>query len=81
MASKPPVPEVDVVFLRNVLSGFDGAARGRVLDRMYDTLRPGGVLVLGETESDAYDVPRCWEMERSGRSVWWRKPAGAAARV
>ena len=41
----------DVIFCRNVLSGFDAPTRGLVLDRLSRQLAPDGVLVLGATES------------------------------
>ena len=43
--------ELDLVFCRNVLMYFDRAAKASVLERMAETLTPGGLLLLGETET------------------------------
>ena len=42
--------DLDIVFCRNVLMYFDRATRASVLERMADTMVPGGMLVLGESE-------------------------------
>lgn len=41
----------DVIFCRNVLLYFDAATKRDVLDRMADVLSPGGLLVVGGTET------------------------------
>jgi chemotaxis protein methyltransferase CheR len=45
------VGKFDVIFLRNVLSSFDGETRRSVLQRVLGQLRPGGYLYLGDSES------------------------------
>jgi chemotaxis protein methyltransferase CheR len=42
---------LDVIFCRNVLIYFDGEARTRVLDRLIESLDPGGFLFLGYAET------------------------------
>jgi chemotaxis protein methyltransferase CheR len=42
---------VDVIFCRNVLIYFDLETRKRVVQRFYDSLTPGGYLLLGHSES------------------------------
>lgn len=44
-------PTLDVVFCRNVLIYFDKRARRRVLERIAAALRPGGLLMLGHSET------------------------------
>jgi chemotaxis protein methyltransferase CheR len=47
----PPMPQVDLLLLRNVLIYFDGATRTAVLRQAHDLLRPGGYLFLGQSET------------------------------
>jgi chemotaxis protein methyltransferase CheR len=47
----PTMPEMDVVFMRNVLIYFDVATKKRVFDRLARIIRPGGYLFLGSVES------------------------------
>ncbi|MFC1614472.1 CheR family methyltransferase [Gemmatimonadota bacterium] len=41
----------DVVFCRNVMIYFDNEVRKKVLDNIYQLLRPGGYLMVGHAES------------------------------
>ena len=45
-----PTP-FDAVFVRNVMIYFDQSSREKVLASIYDVVRPGGLLVVGESES------------------------------
>ncbi len=45
------VGRFDVIFCRNVLMYFDAAAKERSIRVLYNRLNPGGVLLLGHTES------------------------------
>jgi chemotaxis protein methyltransferase CheR len=47
----PPLGKFDVVLCRNVMLYFSGSVRRRVFDTLFDSLRPGGVLVLGAGET------------------------------
>lgn len=42
---------MDIIFCRNVLIYFDIAFRKRVVDHLYNSLKPGGYLVIGHSES------------------------------
>jgi chemotaxis protein methyltransferase CheR len=41
----------DVVFCRNVMIYFDRETRMRLVSRIYDLLRPGGIFVIGSAET------------------------------
>jgi len=45
------VQDVDVIFCRNVLIYFDDKAKQKVVSMLYDSLRPGGFLFIGSSES------------------------------
>jgi chemotaxis protein methyltransferase CheR len=47
----PPLPPIDVTFLRNVLIYFRVDSRRQILQRVRQVLRPGGYLVLGAAET------------------------------
>ena len=47
----PPMPAVDIVFLRNVLIYFSPDAKNEILRRFQQALKPGGVLFIGATEA------------------------------
>jgi chemotaxis protein methyltransferase CheR len=40
----------DIIFLRNVLIYFDGQTKSEVVDRVLETLKPGGLFFLGTAE-------------------------------
>jgi chemotaxis protein methyltransferase CheR len=67
----PPLPPIDVVFLRNVLIYFDGETKRRVLGKVRDVLAPEGCLVLGSTETLLDDAVGFERLE-SGRAVYHR---------
>lgn len=55
---------MDVIFCRNVLIYFDSDFRRRVVSHLYDSLNPGGYLVIGHSESlrgihDGFETVRC----------------------
>jgi chemotaxis protein methyltransferase CheR len=47
----PPLPPVDVMFLRNVLIYFKPDTRRQIFDRVRRVLRPDGYLILGGAET------------------------------
>ena len=65
----------DAVFIRNVMIYFDQASRERVLDHAFQVTRPGGLLVVGESES-LLSVKHEFGYQKP--SIF-RKPAGVAS--
>ncbi|MDO8271168.1 MAG: protein-glutamate O-methyltransferase CheR [Gammaproteobacteria bacterium] len=55
----------DVVFCRNVLIYFSAARKQDILRRIRATLRPGGCLVLGASESLPIDLKSLYQIERA----------------
>ena len=51
VAEAPPMGPFDAVFCRNVLFYLIPSLRAKVLDRLAEVLRPGGLLVLGAGET------------------------------
>ncbi len=68
------VPEMDVVFLRNVLIYFDDARKAEVLDRVAQVLRPGGFLFLGASET-TYGIDNSFERLLVGKAMCHRRVA------
>ncbi|MDO9317087.1 MAG: protein-glutamate O-methyltransferase CheR [Gammaproteobacteria bacterium] len=55
----------DVVFCRNVLIYFSAARKQDILRRIRATLRPGGCLALGASESLPIDLKSLYQIERA----------------
>lgn len=43
--------DIDVIFCRNMLIYFDDVSRREAVETLYDSMRPGGVICLGHSES------------------------------
>lgn len=65
------VPQMDVVFLRNVLIYFDNARKADVLAQVARVLRPGGYLFLGGSET-TYGIDDSYERLHAGRAMCYR---------
>ncbi len=71
-AAVSTVRGVDVVFCRNVLIYFDDASKRAVFTHIYDSLRPGGYLLLGFSES-LHNLTRLFTPVRMGRALVYRR--------
>jgi chemotaxis protein methyltransferase CheR len=63
----------DVIFCRNVMIYFDRAAQQRLVDALYDCLRPGGYLFTGDSEPLHLFSHGFIRAEDTG-SLYYRKP-------
>ncbi|MBE2248264.1 MAG: tetratricopeptide repeat protein [Myxococcus sp.] len=64
---------MDLIFCRNVIIYFDQPTILAVMDRFYDSLRPGGWLFLGYSES-LFRLPTRFEMVEVGGVFIYRRP-------
>lgn len=64
---------IDAVFCRNVLIYLDAHARQRVIDMFHERLLPGGVLLLGHSES-LLNVTTAFELLHLREDLAYRKP-------
>jgi chemotaxis protein methyltransferase CheR len=67
---------VDAIFCRNVLIYFDARARKVAIERLYERLNPGGVLLLGHSES-LLNVSTAFELLHLKDDLVYRKPPSA----
>ncbi len=75
---RPKFEQPDAVFCRNVLIYFEPEARCRVIEAIYELLRPGGYLMLGHAESLLHEPTRFIPVHLD-QDVVYRKPHLASA--
>jgi len=68
--------KADVIFCRNVLIYFDARARKTAIEVLYDRLNPGGVLLLGHSES-LLNVSTAFELLHLKDDLVYRRPETA----
>ena len=68
------VGRVDAIFCRNVLIYLDARSRRRVIDLFHDRLYPGGILLLGHSES-LLNVSTAFELLHLRDDLVYRRPA------
>ena len=64
------LPQMDVIFLRNVIIYFDKDTKVELIDRLCDYIKPGGYLFLGHSESLSGISDRFYVR---GKTVYQRK--------
>ncbi len=70
------IGHVDAIFCRNVLIYFDARSRKTAIERLYERLYPGGVLLLGHSES-LLNVSTAFELLHLRDDLVYRKPLSA----
>jgi chemotaxis protein methyltransferase CheR len=70
--------ECDVIFCRNVLMYLSTEARQRIVEAFYDTLAPGGYLLLGHSES-LLNVTTRFDLVHLAKDLVYRRPPSSAA--
>ncbi|MEO1751390.1 protein-glutamate O-methyltransferase CheR [Thiofaba sp. EF100] len=79
LASFPHVGKFHVIFCRNVLIYFTGDRKADILDRLLQTLHPGGHLVLGASETIPEPLMLKHQLARLARGggIYRKQPASA----
>jgi chemotaxis protein methyltransferase CheR len=73
----PSMPQMDIIFLRNVLIYFDIATKRQILARVRKVLRPDGYLILGGAET-TLNLDDSFERLQIGRAPVYRLRGGKA---
>jgi len=68
----PDARDFDIVFCRNVLIYFDQKAKQKAVSFLYDSLRPGGLLFIGSSES-LHNVTRAFRPMTIDKVVVYEK--------
>lgn len=69
----PILGECDVIFCRNVLMYLSAEARVRIVKAFHETLRPGGYLLLGHSES-LLNITSRFDLVHLSRDLVYRRP-------
>ncbi|MCA9733277.1 MAG: protein-glutamate O-methyltransferase CheR [Deferribacteres bacterium] len=64
--------DIDVIFFRNVMIYFGTETRKKIISNMYDSLRPGGYLFLGHSES-LHGISKAFKLTNLGKSMVYYK--------
>jgi chemotaxis protein methyltransferase CheR len=64
---------IDVILCRNVIIYFDASAKKRLIGSFYETLEPGGHLLLGHAES-LINITSNFELKHLERDLVYRRP-------
>lgn len=73
-AQMAAMENIDVIFCRNMLIYFDDVSRREVADSMYSSLRPGGFVCLGHSESMSRISP-LFAVRRFADAIVYQRPA------
>jgi chemotaxis protein methyltransferase CheR len=76
LTADPPLGRFDAVFCRNVLMYFEPALQDRVHAVVAESLRPGGILVLGRGEALRAGVRAAYEDLDDRSRIYRRRASG-----
>jgi len=65
--------KMDIIFCRNVIIYFDLLAKKRVIEHFYNTLNPGGFLLLGHSES-LMNITTAFRLRHFKNDMVYEKP-------
>lgn len=65
--------KMDIIFCRNVIIYFDMLAKKRVIENFYNTLNPGGFLLLGHSES-LMNITTAFRLRHFKNDMVYEKP-------
>lgn len=65
--------KMDIIFCRNVIIYFDMPAKKRVIENFYNTLQPGGFLLLGHSES-LMNITTAFKLRHFKNDMVYEKP-------
>lgn len=71
--------EIDVILCRNVMIYFDAPTKKELIDIFYETLVPGGTLLLGHAES-LISMRSDFELKHLERDLVYRRPVAGEER-
>lgn len=69
--------KMDIIFCRNVIIYFDQPAKKRVVETFYNSLRPGGFLLLGHSES-LMNISTLFTLRHLKNDMVYQKPLPVA---
>lgn len=75
------VREMDIIFCQNVLIYFGGKRRTETLNNMVESLKPGGVLILGPGEILSWDHPQMEPLRFDNTLAYRRKSVSQSIRT
>lgn len=75
-----PMPQLDLVFIRNVLIYFTDETKKRILARIASMMHPEGYLFLGSTET-AFNLDSSYQRVPLGKTVCYRLANGGTAKT
>lgn len=65
--------KMDIIFCRNVIIYFDQSAKKKVIEQFYNTLNPGGFLLLGHSES-LMNITTAFKLRHLKNDMVYEKP-------